>query len=496
MNYAVIDVDSTSYVDAVGELAGANRAVVNAVDQLTDVLYGCGAMAGSDTGGTEWAQQYDPAAAQLVQAGCTMGDALANVANLLNGSLANHDGAEHGAMMYPGMPAAASGDTDPDHGTMSLSPPAPPSAAGGTGDQPDWWHWIASHVGGLLWPDADTGRLRKAGAAWNAAGTAIANTQYDVYAADSALYAITSPEMEDVHGACADLATHLSDLGAMYVAVGNACNDYAQHVDDKHQEIQDELVSFLEWTVAIEAAGGILSVVTVGISEAAAQAAEGAEIANAASKVIRILNELIELARTVKVAVETAIKSLGELVLKLGKFVNAKLVKALESAGEALPKTIDGVAVPRFGPASKLFGDFEPFGGLTEKEFYEKYWDPAARDGTGGWDYPPEEGFKVGSDGEPMLEPNALSPGDTIDRFGEPRGRYASPDATPYDQRAIPPDSASQPYHQYRVEKPLPSDVTQGEIAPWFEQPGGGVQYKFDKPIQWYVDHGYLKVVR
>lgn len=340
MNYAVLDVDSTSYVDAVGQLAGADRSVVNAIDQLTDVIYGCGAMAGSDTGGAEWARQYDPAAAQLVQAGCTMGDALANMANLLNGSLANHDGAEHGAMMYPGMPAAASGDTDPDHGTMSLSAPAPPSAAGGTGDQPDWWHWIASHVGGLLWPDADTGQLRKAGAAWIAAGTTISNVQYDVHAADSALYAITSPEMDDVHGACADIATRLSDLGAMYVAVGNACKDYAQHVDDKHQEIQNELVSFLEWTVAIEAAGGILSVVTVGISEAAAQAAEGAEIANAASKVIRILNELIELARTVKTAIETAIKSLGELVLKLGKFVNAKLVKALETAGGALARDI------------------------------------------------------------------------------------------------------------------------------------------------------------
>lgn len=496
MNYPAVEVDSTGYVDAVGELAGANRAVVDAVNTLTDVLYASAAMAGSDTGGAAWAAQYDPAAKQLVQLGCTMGDALANMANLLNGSLANHEGANHAAMIYPGMPAQASGDTDPDHGTESLYAPDPPSAAGGTGDVPGWWHWIASHVEGLLWPDADTGRLRSAGDAWIAAGTTIADQQYAVDAANSGLYAITSAEMDDVHAACTEISGYLADIGAACQTLGKACHDYARHVDDKHQEVEDELASFIEWTIGIEVAGGLLAVVTAGISEAAAQAAEAAEVANAATKVIRILNELIELARTVTTAIETAIRAVLELPLKLAKFVNAKLVKALETAGEALPKTIDGVRVPRFGPASKLFGDFTPFGEMSEKEFYEKYWDPAARDGKGGWDYPPEEGFSLGPDGKPILEPNTLHPGDTIDRFGEPRGRYASPDGTPYEQRAVPPDSAAQPYHQYRVEKPLPSDVTEGEIAPWFEQPGGGVQYKFDKPIQWYVDHGYLEVVR
>ena len=495
MNYPV-EVDSTGYVDAVGQLAGANRAVIDAVSTLTSALAGCGAMAGTDTGGEEWAAQYDPAAAKLVQTGCTMGSALANMANLLNGSLANHAGAEHGAMIYPGEPLADAGDSDPSHGIEALSTPAPPSAAGGTGDQPGWWHWIASHVEGLLWPDADTGKLRTAGAAWIAAGHAISDQRYAVDAADAALYAITSPEMADVHGACTDLSTYLSDLGAAYLAIGKACNDYAQHVDDKHQEVEDELTSFIEWTIAIEGAGAVLAFFTAGISEAAAQAAEAGEVANAATKVIRILNELIELARTVKTAIESAIKAVVGLPLTLARFVNAKLVKALEAAGEALPKTIDGVKVPRFGPASKLFGSYEPFGGLTEKEFYERYWDPAARGGKGGWDYPPEEGFAVGADGKPILEPNTLHPGDTIDRFGEPRGKYASPDGTSYEQRAIPPDSASQPYHQYRVAKPLPPEVTEGKIAPWFEQAGGGVQYKFDKPIQWYVDHGYLKVVR
>lgn len=332
MNYP-IDVDTYSYVDVVGQLAGANRAVIDAVSTLTDVLYASGAMAGSDTGGAEWAGQYDPAAKELVQAGCSMGDALANMATLLEGSAQNHAAGDRGAMMDPsgadpGVP------NDSSHGTEGLYAPPPPSAAGGTGDLPGWWHWIASHVEGLLWPDANTGQLRSAGQAWITAGTTISNQQYAVDAANTGLYEITSPEMDDVHASCTKISGFLGDLGAAYLAVGKACNDYAGYVDQKHQEVEDELTSFLEWTVAIEVAGGALAFFTVGISEAAAQAAEAGEIANAATKVIRILNELIELARTVKTAIETALQAIVRLPLELAKFVNAKLVAAFTKAAE------------------------------------------------------------------------------------------------------------------------------------------------------------------
>lgn len=40
--------------------------------------------------------------------------------------------------------------------------------------------------------------------------------------------------------------------------------------------------------------------------------------------------------------------------------------------------------------------------------------------------------------------------------------------------------------------KPLPDSVTKGPVAPAFGQQGGGGQYYFDKPIQWYIDEGYL----
>lgn len=71
-----------------------------------------------------------------------------------------------------------------------------------------------------------------------------------------------------------------------------------------------------------------------------------------------------------------------------------------------------------------------------------------------------------------------------------------SPEGAPFDERALPPSSADFNYTRYEVVRPIPG-VTEGEIAPWFEQPGGGLQYHFPpgRDIQWYIDNGYLEKV-
>jgi hypothetical protein len=79
--------------------------------------------------------------------------------------------------------------------------------------------------------------------------------------------------------------------------------------------------------------------------------------------------------------------------------------------------------------------------------------------------------------------PNAQLPaGTVIDRFGYPGGGWLSPDGVPFAERALPPDSALKPYFQYVVEDParLPPGwhIEQSQAAPWFHQPGGGIQYR------------------
>jgi hypothetical protein len=494
-----IEIDSGGYVSACSEFYTANHGIVDLMATLTSALSNGAGMAGTDTGGEEFAEQYDKAAASLVEAGCDLGDAMANVANLLNASLVNHDGADHGALVYgpPEGYANQTGDSDPDHYTESLSAPAPPSAAGGTGSQPGWWHWIASHVEGLLWPDADTGKLRTVGAAWVDAAGQLRTFSWNLDAAAVTLQTQRSPEIADAVATCDDLSRHITDLASAFDKIGNACQDYADQVDAYHEEIEHELVSFIEWTVAIETGGAILGALTLGIGEGAAQAVEGAEVANAASKVVRILRDLLELARLGVAKISEVVTRASEIGAKISKILRAKVVKALETAGvraarvdlEELPAwAAKEGEIPSAGPGSGMYDgmtEADRYGGLTKQEFYDKYWNPE----TQSWKYPPEDGFA----GPPTS--NTLGVGDKIDRLGGESGRYASPAGDSYGHRALPPSNIGRDYHEYEIVKPLPDSVTQGEIAPWFEQAGGGTQYYFDKPIEWYLKNGYLKEV-
>ena len=87
---------------------------------------------------------------------------------------------------------------------------------------------------------------------------------------------------------------------------------------------------------------------------------------------------------------------------------------------------------------------------------------------------------------------NTLNPGDVIDRYGKTSGHYASPEGTPFEQRSLPATSKDLPYDAYKVLTPL--NVKSSVIAPAFGQPGGGIQYLFEKPLQYYIDNGYLKL--
>jgi len=156
-----------------------------------------------------------------------------------------------------------------------------------------------------------------------------------------------------------------------------------------------------------------------------------------------------------------------------------------------IPDWADGGDItPDMPGADRYPDDMSRYGDLSRQEFYDKYWNPE----SDRWHYPEaKDGFPDGFDGP--ASPNSMQPGDVIDRFGPADGKYASPADTPFPERAIPPSSISSDYTQYRVLKPLPEEVLEGKIAPWFEQPGGGVQYKFDHPISWYQERGYLEPV-
>jgi len=101
--------------------------------------------------------------------------------------------------------------------------------------------------------------------------------------------------------------------------------------------------------------------------------------------------------------------------------------------------------------------------------------------------WPPNRGF----DGEPVKV--TLEPGTRIDRYGYEGGTFASPVGTPYDCRSLAPGTETKPYNVYEVVKPV--EALSGKIAPWFDKPGGGIQYEFSQSIKEMLEAGILKRV-
>ena len=152
---------------------------------------------------------------------------------------------------------------------------------------------------------------------------------------------------------------------------------------------------------------------------------------------------------------------------------------------------------------------YRRIGGLSVRKFLATYWNSAGNSGKGGWDYPPDSGYVIGSDGQPIEFHLALAQSSDIDRYGSEHGSFLSPAGLPYSMRSIPPQNldstppASCDYHDYEVIKRFSVDA--GPIAPWFGQPGYGLQYQLDPTlingapasinVMWLVNNGYLKPV-
>ncbi len=337
-----IEIDSGGFTSACDAFYRANHGIVDGVAALSGALGGGSAMAGSDSGGRDWADQYDQAAAELLSLGADLGAAMASMANLLNAALVSHEGADFGARLSgPPVGGFDDGDPNPDHYTERLSPAKPPSAFGGSADQPDGWHWIAEHLQGLLWPDADTSRLRSIGQSWTRAGQTVSGYAGHPASAGAQIAAQRSAEVADAVSACTSLQDATEQIAQAYGEVGKACADYADHVDTHRQEVISALEELLAWTVVDQATGAVLAFFTAGASELAAQLAEAGIIARYASRIITILRRLIELARLVAATIATAMAKLAGLAVRLGTVVKARVVAASLRAAERIG--LDGV---------------------------------------------------------------------------------------------------------------------------------------------------------
>jgi len=127
---------------------------------------------------------------------------------------------------------------------------------------------------------------------------------------------------------------------------------------------------------------------------------------------------------------------------------------------------------------------------------YDQFRKPDSTRVGGEWDwgkYAPNGGAVSGTQ-----QVITLPQGTKVDRYGPPSGTYLSPEGVPYDARALPPGAKADGYSQYTVNKPF--TVEKAEIAPAFDQPGGGVQFRIVTPtgstlrvdVDYLLKNGYL----
>lgn len=323
---ALLRVEPVQFVAAsrtIGETV-AER-VLTGLWQLVDDLEATTGMAGSDPAAQGWAGGYDDVAHALVSAAEDTVRACFRLAALLQQSGLNYGRAET---------ASAGGEIVLDRNDYAdrvvyCSPP--PGAAGddaGNAGAPPGWALI-EHAIRYVWPNGHQDRLHAAATAWRSFAAGLGCAADDVPAAVAAIDTQQVPELDSALAACATVRAAIEQLASTGREVARDCEEYAHHLDQAHSEIEHELVSLLEWTVAIETVGAGGAVFTFGASEAAAQAAETSRIAATAVRIAEIIEKVAALARGAGVYLANLGYDLARIIRELNPLLTSRTVVAV-----------------------------------------------------------------------------------------------------------------------------------------------------------------------
>lgn len=252
-----IDVEPETF-DAASKVMGQKMAgqLTDAVTGLEDGLGTTAAMAGSDPGGMKWASAYDQAASVTAGAVTDLTNACCKIAEMLEQTGFNHGAADDASDPRRTVPTGP--DTTTYYPRPTVTPPPPPSASGGTSAPPDGWGLIQQAVG-YVWPNGDPGKLRAAAQAWSAAASTVDGANRSFPEAIEAIRSQQSPEVDDAATVCQTLSQHIEDTAASCRELATACTDYANHLDQAHQDVENELADLVASTAVIEGAGVVFT---------------------------------------------------------------------------------------------------------------------------------------------------------------------------------------------------------------------------------------------
>ncbi|WP_245535355.1 TNT domain-containing protein [Segniliparus rotundus] len=460
-----LDVVPDDLLSAGQVFSRVEAAMSSAASVLAQALPGSGGMAGSDSGAQKWADKYDPVATDPqhgpLAATTDLRNGAAMMRDLLAYSAANHHNADN-----PGAPVPAPGTT-PQH----TAPSVPKAFGGGAGGEPGWWTFIAKYTEGFLWPNGDPAKLRAVAEAYRKAAGFVREAAGHIPPAVGLIEQQAAPEVPSAARWCSILQDRMGDVAAQLDVLATACGNYAYQIEEAHKQIEEAAKDLAWQSAAIEVVGGVAAFFTAGISELIAQGGEASRLVAVGARIANICRSFATLAEASGAPVLSAVGGLARTAVEMKPLLDARAVLYTATAGEQA----EAVEVAAARAES-----------LTVEEFETKYGKPGA------WKYPEET-----DPGKPYAVPGTkrdISPaewkaelgGKNVDRYGRPNGGWLAPEGTPFEARAMPPGSGGGPLTSYKVgDGPLPPGyrIEKSEIAPWFGQPGGGVQYRIVKTV-------------
>ncbi|MEV5002325.1 hypothetical protein [Nocardioides sp. LML1-1-1.1] len=336
-----VDIFAPTYDSAAEALIAANHDAAVLYERLTNTLSGCGSMAGDDSTSTDFAKAYDEQAQATVDALRELVDAAGNLGVLAATSIENHRKGEAAArytappLLYDGC-GIAQGTGEVDVPMFSV----PGSEGGDGGGMPEFLDVVIDHVQGVVWPSADTSKLRTAAQCWRSAATALDLLAPGIRSAKAELADQRSPEIPLALTAVGELDEGVEGLAEACRGLASACNDYASQVDEHRDEIRDIMVQLAIEAGVTAVIGGVLSFVTAGLTGAAAVAAIGTRAAMFGARILKVLEKL---RAVIRLGPLVRLGEVGVKVRKLGPVLR-RLAQRTARHGKKPPK------VPRRKP--------------------------------------------------------------------------------------------------------------------------------------------------
>jgi hypothetical protein len=356
-----------------------------AVTLLAGVLECSAGMAGSDNGAHAWTSKYDPLSRDVVGVASAVVSAAGKISDLLHATAVNHtNGGQQSAINNPYPPAV------PPAPIPLFPVPSAPSAEGGFGDVPGWWHTIQAYAQGELWPNGHQDQLHAAAQAWRNTAAGLRAAAFSANGVMPYVANQKSPEIPAAIANCNKIRDAINSAAEGCDVAAKSCDDYASAIDAAHHQIVHEM-EVLGGTVAVtEVVAAVLIPFTAGTSEIVSKVVDVSRLAAVGARIATIIREFrvaAELSALPTVsAAGNAAGNAARSISELGPLLAARpTIYAAETAGRGEARAVEGAKPPHslpdrefdfntrperldhtFDPKHKLDGVVEKAGGREQ----------------------------------------------------------------------------------------------------------------------------------